>query len=177
MTPAIAALAADIAEAVRSDVPAIDVSRSVAAALTPHLAVPDLLDPEDKRGRPDCYTQHVLHIDPDRRFSVVSLVWMPGQRTVIHDHVSWCVVGVYQGVEEETLYRLVDDGTEPAYLVRYGQSANREGETSFFAPPGDIHEVCNASDGKVISIHVYGADVSTLGSSVRRRYDLPVRTG
>jgi predicted metal-dependent enzyme (double-stranded beta helix superfamily) len=118
----------------------------------------------------------VLYVDPASRFSIVSLVWMPGQRTVIHDHVSWCVVGVYQGVEEETLYRLVDNGLEPAHLVRAWQSANLAGTTSFFAPPGDIHEVCNASDDTVISVHVYGADVSTLGTSIRRRYDLPVRT-
>ena len=94
---------------------------------------------------------------------------------MIHDHISWCVVGVHQGVEEETLYRLVDNGLEPAHLVQTGHAANVEGSTSYFAPPGDIHAVRNSSDGKVISIHVYGADVSTLGSSIRRTYDLPVR--
>jgi len=176
LTPAIAALAADVATVVRSDAPAIEVSRQVADTLTPFLAMPDLLDADQTRGRADCYTQHVLYVDPASRFSIVSLVWMPGQRTVIHDHVSWCVVGVYQGVEQETLYRLVDDGLEPAHLVRTGQSANLAAMTSFFAPPGDIHEVCNASDDTVISVHVYGADVSTLGTSIRRRYDLPVRT-
>lgn len=175
LAPAVAVLAADIGSVVRSDASAIDVARDVANALTPALAVPDLLSPAQMSGRDECYTQHVLYVDPDGRFSIVSLVWMPGQNTVIHDHVSWCVVGVYQGKEEETLYRLVDDGSEPAFLVETGQSVNSEGMTSFFAPPGDIHRVCNASDDKVISIHVYGADVSVLGSSVRRRYDLPVR--
>ena len=175
LTPAVAALAADVSTAVRSDAPAIDVARHVASALAPALVVPDLLDSEHKCGRTESYTQHILYVDPESRFSIVSLVWMPGQRTVIHDHVSWCVVGVYQGAEEETLYRLVDDGREPAYLVRTGHAVNTRGQTSFFAPPGDIHEVCNSSDDAVISIHVYGADVSVLGSSVRRRYDLPVR--
>jgi predicted metal-dependent enzyme (double-stranded beta helix superfamily) len=175
LTPAIAALAADVDRVVRSDAPAIDVARDVAGALTPALARPDLLDAEHQRGRTECYTQHVLYVDPASRFSIVSLVWLPGQRTVIHDHVSWCVVGVYEGAEAESLYRLVDDGRSPAYLVRSGHNVNRKGETSFFAPPGDIHKVCNASDDTVISIHVYGADVSVLGSSVRRRYDLPVR--
>jgi 3-mercaptopropionate dioxygenase len=46
---------------------------------------------------------------------------------------------------------------------------------SGFAPPGDIHRVRNVADRTSISIHVYGTDVSRIGSSVRRHYDLPVR--
>jgi 3-mercaptopropionate dioxygenase len=49
------------------------------------------------------------------------------------------------------------------------------GEVSGFAPPGDIHRVRNHGDQTAISIHVYGTDVSRIGSSVRRCYDLPVR--
>jgi len=45
---------------------------------------------------------------------------------------------------------------------------------SGFAPPGDIHRVRNAGDGTAISIHVYGTDVSRIGMSARRYYDLPV---
>jgi 3-mercaptopropionate dioxygenase len=43
-----------------------------------------------------------------------------------------------------------------------------------FAPPGDIHGVCNAGDRTAISIRVYGTDVSRIGTSARRYYDLPV---
>jgi 3-mercaptopropionate dioxygenase len=45
---------------------------------------------------------------------------------------------------------------------------------SGFAPPGDIDRVRNAGDGTAISIHVYGTDVSRIGTSARRYYDLPV---
>jgi 3-mercaptopropionate dioxygenase len=27
-----------------------------------------------------------------------------------------------------------------------------------------------------VSLHIYGADIGVLGSSIRRRYDLPVRS-
>lgn len=175
LTPAVAAMAADITAVVRADRPAIDVAREVAAAVGRRLGTPGLLTEDQQRHQDDSYTQHVLYVDPESRFSIVSLVWMPGQQTVIHDHVSWCVVGVHQGNEEETLYRYVDNGLEPPHLAQYAHSVNQEGTTSFFVPPGDIHKVCNSSDQKVISIHVYGVDVSVLGSSVRRRYDLPVK--
>jgi predicted metal-dependent enzyme (double-stranded beta helix superfamily) len=45
---------------------------------------------------------------------------------------------------------------------------------SGFAPPGDIHRVRNIGDDTAISLHVYGADITRLGSSIRRTYDLPV---
>ena len=44
---------------------------------------------------------------------------------------------------------------------------------SGFAPPGDIHRVRNTGDGVAISMHVYGADISRLGNSIRREYTLP----
>ena len=36
-------------------------------------------------------------------------------------------------------------------------------------------DVANAGNDLAVSIHVYGADIGVLGSSIRRRYDLPVR--
>ena len=35
---------------------------------------------------PQYYQQHLLHCDPLERFSVVSFVWGPGQKTPVHDH-------------------------------------------------------------------------------------------
>jgi predicted metal-dependent enzyme (double-stranded beta helix superfamily) len=43
---------------------------------------------------------------------------------------------------------------------------------SGFAPPGDIHRVRNTGDTVAVSMHVYGADISRLGNSIRREYDL-----
>jgi 3-mercaptopropionate dioxygenase len=176
LTPAVAAMAADITAVIRKDQPAIDVAREVAAAVGRKLGTPGLLTEDQQQHSDECYRQHVLYVDPQGRFSIVSLVWMPGQETVIHDHVSWCVVGVHQGNEEETLYRLMNNGMEEPHLVQYAHSINEEGTTSYFVPPGDIHKVRNSSDRKVISIHVYGADVSVLGTSVRRKYHLPIKT-
>jgi predicted metal-dependent enzyme (double-stranded beta helix superfamily) len=86
--------------------------------------------------------------------------------------VTWCVFGVIQGLEYEELFTLDE---KRGCLVRSGSSVNRLGEVSGFAPPGDIHRVRNAGDRTAISIHVYGTDVSRIGSSVRRCYDLPVQ--
>ena len=54
-------------------------------------------------------------------------------------------------------------------------AGNPAGSVSGFAPPGDIHRVRNTGDSVAISMHVYGADISRLGNSIRREYALPVR--
>ena len=51
-----------------------------------------------------------MHAEPDGSFSVVGLVWRPGQITPIHDHVTWCVIGVLQGAEYEELFALREAG-------------------------------------------------------------------
>jgi len=143
----------------------------VAEQLGRHLPAADILSAQERAGDPAGYRCHVLHVEPDGSFSVTAMVWRPGQVTPIHDHVTWCVFGVIEGIEYEELYSLSADGR---YLEETGRSQNDRGEVSGFAPPGDIHRVRNHGDDIAISLHVYGADITRLGSSIRRTYDLPV---
>lgn len=170
LSPTAALLVGAIRTAVNTGGSEAAVAKRVAKALTRHLADPSLLDAEHREPDPAAYRQHVLHVEPDGSFSVVALVWLPGQETCIHDHVSWCVVGTYVGEEEETTYRLAGDHLVPLRLNRTPQ-----GVASYLVPPGDIHKVCNNSRSVAISIHVYGADIGVLGTSIRRRYQLPVK--
>jgi predicted metal-dependent enzyme (double-stranded beta helix superfamily) len=135
----------------------------VADQLRAHLPGPGVLTAEQRRGSPADYTGHTLYVEPDGSFSIVALVWRPGQITRIHDHVTWCVLGVIQGVEHEELF--------DADLNLVGRSDNRVGDVSGFAPPGDIHRVRNTSGTTAISIHIYGTDITRIGSSARRYYD------
>ncbi len=148
-------------------------TRRVSRALGRHLPGPEILTAAERAGDPAAYQSHLLHAEPDGSFSVVGLVWRPGQITPIHDHVTWCVIGVLQGAEYEELFALREGGT---VLEEVGTNAGAPGDVSGFAPPGDIHRVRNRGTAVAISLHVYGADISRLGSSVRRIYDLPVRT-
>lgn len=147
-----------------------ETARLVAEELRRHMPTPDVLTAEERLGDPDRYVSHTLYVEPGGTFSLVGLVWRPGQVTPIHDHVTWCVFGVLQGVEHEELYVERDD-----HLLRVGDNDNHVGEVSGFAPPGDIHRVRNSGDTTAISLHIYGTDISRVESSVRRVYDLPVR--
>jgi len=149
----------------------IDDPHAIADRLAVLLTEDGWLAAEDRVPGADRYRQHLLHVSSCRRLSVVALVWRPGQRTPIHDHVSWCVVGVYRGLERETRYRLVNVGGRSC-LQPVATIEARPGHVEALVPPaGDIHAVTAGGNEETISIHVYGADIERLGSSVHRRFD------
>jgi predicted metal-dependent enzyme (double-stranded beta helix superfamily) len=168
------ALVASVREAVGRGLPPDLTAYLVGEHLAPYLGAGDLLTEEQQESDPNCYRQHLLHAEHDGSFSIVALVWLPGQETSIHDHVSWCTTGVHQGEEHERRYRLVPAGQGvEAHLVATEDVVNPLGAVCGFAPPGDIHKVWNACTDVAISLHIYGADISRIGSSVRRVYTLP----
>src|SRR5262249_17585203 len=69
-------------------------------------ALPDasLLEAQHREPADAGYQQHLVHVHPSGSYSIVALVWKPGQATPIHDHRCWCVVGVWKGVERETSF-------------------------------------------------------------------------
>ena len=80
-------------------------------------------------------------------------------------------MGVYRGLERETRYRLVQAARGP-HLVPVGSVVARPGHVEALVPPADdIHSVTAAGDELAVSIHVYGADIERLGSSIHRRFD------
>jgi 3-mercaptopropionate dioxygenase len=162
-TGELTSLVAGIRTAVERQADWTETAQLVAEQLRRHLPSPDVLTAEQRLGSPDEYQGHPLHVEPDGSFSIVGLVWRPGQITRIHDHVTWCAFAVIQGVEHEELF--------DADLNLIGESDNHVGDVSGFAPPGDIHRVHNTGDETAISIHVYGTDVTRIGSSARRYYD------
>ncbi|WP_246258348.1 cysteine dioxygenase family protein [Amycolatopsis anabasis] len=145
-------------------------ARAAAEALRGLLARDDVLTPEHREPDPERYRQHLVHVDPRGRFSVVSLVWLPGQCTPVHSHACWCVVGVLAGREEETRYRF----DERRRLVKDGTAVNERGDVCWLVPPDrDIHKVTNAGAALAVSLHVYGADIGELGSSVNEIFPDP----
>jgi predicted metal-dependent enzyme (double-stranded beta helix superfamily) len=156
-------LVADVRAAVRTHADWARTARLVADGLRRHLPGPDILTADQRLGDPDRPAGHLLHAEPDGSFSILGLVWRPGQTTRIHDHITWCVVGVLQGIEHEDLY---DD-----QLNLIGENDNHPGEVTGFAPPGDIHRIRNTGTETAISLHIYGTDISRIGTSARRYYD------
>ncbi|HEV7265093.1 MAG TPA: cysteine dioxygenase [Falsiroseomonas sp.] len=107
---------------------------------------------------------HLLHCDPLERFSVVSFVWGPGQRTPVHNHTVWGLVGMLRGEEVSTEMR-----PDAAGAMTVGRVDRlRPGEVVAVGPNlGDIRSGGEyVPDAPSISIHVYGANIGAVRRSV-----------
>jgi len=135
------------------------------------LAHPEAIGEQHRVSSDESYRQHVVHVHPEGRYSLVALVWLPGQATPIHDHRCWCVVGVLEGEEEERRYRLVEHDGEHA-LVLHETGRHGRGAISSLVPPDEnIHRVSNCSADLTVSLHVYGDDIARCGSSINHVFD------
>ncbi|KAF1053462.1 MAG: 3-mercaptopropionate dioxygenase [Stenotrophomonas maltophilia] len=114
---------------------------------------------------PQRYQQFLLHADSAQRFSVVSFVWGPGQRTPVHDHRVWGLIGMLRGAEYSQPFAFDAAGQ----LAAAGEAVRlAPGQVEAVSPRiGDIHQVRNAFDDRTsISIHVYGANIGAVRRAV-----------
>ncbi len=144
------------------------VAQRVAAAIAGRLPDASILAPHERTAPADGLTTHCLHVEPDGSFSLVAFVCDQHQETPIHDHVTWCVFGVVAGEPVEDYYA-VDPATSE--LMARGRRTCPVGTVDGAAPPGDIHRLGNPHPETAISLHVYGTDISRIGTSVRRVYE------
>ncbi len=146
-------------EVVEKDLRTGDLLGQIRAAVRPLLRDGSWLPGEFAAAHPEHYQQYLLYGDPFERFSIVSFVWGPGQRTPIHDHMTWGVVGQLRGREVSTNYRYGGSGGLEVSSV----DTLEPGQTISFSPDtGDIHQVANSADEVAISIHTYGANIGTI---------------
>jgi predicted metal-dependent enzyme (double-stranded beta helix superfamily) len=109
----------------------------------------------------ESYRQYLLYCDPLERFSAVSFVWQPGQKTPVHDHMVWGLVGVMRG---EELCQEYADAVAGKPMNQTGEHLVRPGDVDRVSPRiGDIHVVSNAGLEKTaLSIHVYGGNIGAV---------------
>jgi predicted metal-dependent enzyme (double-stranded beta helix superfamily) len=148
-------------------------AESVVDVLRIALHHPRLLPAEHRRSSAESYRTNIVHTAADGSFSLVALVWLPGQQTPIHSHLSWCVVGVYEGEELETSYRRTGRLGD-ASVAAVGTQRFRRGDVSWLSGGSDIHRVENGGDGLAVSLHVYGLDYARHSTSIFERFDEPV---
>lgn len=106
------------------------------------------------------YSQYLLYQPKDQSFSVVAFVWGPGHVAPIHDHLTWGLVGIYEGALEETRYKKVINEQSGFTLKITDKVVASKNDISFVYPPNaDIHSVRNPYTAPAISLHVYGKDI------------------
>ncbi len=110
---------------------------------------------------PDKYARRLLYKDSENRFSVLVMVWGPGQGTPLHDHARmWCVECVYRGKIKVKSYSLDDEVDGLLRFVPETEVVAGIGEAGTLIPPFDYHTIENASpDRPAVTLHVYGGEM------------------
>jgi predicted metal-dependent enzyme (double-stranded beta helix superfamily) len=107
--------------------------------------------------------QYALYRAEDKSLCLFSLVVPAGAATPVHDHLAWGLVGIYRGRQDETVYRRLADGSDPARAnleIAKRQELGR-GECYTLLPPADdIHYVSTISDTPSVSIHLLANDTA-----------------
>lgn len=124
------------------------------------LAKDDWLPSQFAEPNEKSYRQYLLHCDPLERFSLVSFVWGPGQKTPIHDHTVWGIIGVLRGSEVSQRY----EWGEGQLHETGGLEVLESGAIDMVSPAiGDIHKVSNGLKSKPsISLHLYGGNIGAI---------------
>ena len=114
--------------------------------------------------------QWLLYRSADRSLTLFSLVVPPGSATPVHDHLAWGLVGLYEGAQEETIYRVVGSrGEGHTELEPTATRHLRVGDFYNLIPPDDdIHRVRTTSAGASVSLHLLARDI---GCTWRHAYD------
>ena len=85
--------------------------------------------------------------------TVQRIVWPNGVITPPHEHRMWAVVGVYQGQEDNTLWKRIPHGVEEV------GSRELSARDVLLLGPDAIHAVANPCRYPTIGLHVYGGDI------------------
>ena len=159
----------DVAAVVATTDDEHEITTLVAERMAALLADGYRLPPECTRPATDRHVNYPLHIAPDKSWSVAAVVWNTGQRTPVHGHETWGVVGIHSGAEHEFRYAKPAPGQPGKPLTPLGESVWERGQvTVCCTTDDDIHSVVALGDVPTVGIHVYGADIGTIE---RRLYD------
>ena len=104
---------------------------------------------------------HLLHEEDDHTLAVMAAAWLPGRSVTPHNHGTWAVVVGVDGLERNTFWTRVDDGSRPGHaeLHRERDVVVGPGDVVTFQPD-TIHSVANEGERVTLSLHVYGTHVN-----------------
>lgn len=172
--PAVLAFARDVESVLAETVPD-DVPDRIAEALAPVLATNALLCAELRAPGQATYRKHVLYADPDKRFTLLAIVWQPGQGTDIHGHTAWGAVAVYEGSPTVVCYACEEHEGGKVTASETKTIRCAPGDTALVRPGlCDTHRIHNASDATCITLHAYGRDLVADADSINIHLGLQV---
>jgi 3-mercaptopropionate dioxygenase len=110
------------------------------------------------------FTVYRLHRGPQDCFNIMVAIWPAGGTSGVHDHAGkWVVEGVYRNKLHTVRYKRLDDGTRSGYAELRETAALdlHPGDVAHVLSPNEeVHDFINTTHDPVVSVHIYGGDIS-----------------
>jgi predicted metal-dependent enzyme (double-stranded beta helix superfamily) len=110
------------------------------------------------------FTVYRLHRGPQDCFNIMVAIWPPEGSSGVHDHAGkWVVEGVYRNKLHTVRYQRLDDGSQPGHAeLRETVALDlHPGDVAHVLSPNEeIHNFMNTTSEPVVSVHIYGGDIS-----------------
>lgn len=156
----------DVYELVNNNNDEEPLTKGIASLLKPLLQVEGFLNKEYLSSDPQKIadsTDYMVYVAPDSSFSILSCVWAVGQSSPVHDHCTWGVVGVVQGMEIETHYYKPIDGKEEVLKPKEVHFLQKGDVLVCCTKDDDIHDVRSGHVGEpCVGFHVYGGNIKDI---------------
>ena len=88
--------------------------------------------------------------------SIINTIWAPGLHIPPHNHQCWALIGIYQGQEDNSLWKRVP-GDDAGRITLARRQTLLPGRVIGLGH-NIIHSVVNPLPGLTGAIHIYGAD-------------------
>lgn len=138
------------------------ITRDVQTVLSDFAAANRVELPDDLRQPcEDGYARRLIYRSDAPRYTVLAMVWGPGQGTPVHDHSGlWCVEGVVEGRIAVQQYDMVERREDRCRFESRETTEAGVGSSGRLIPPFDYHTIANPStEDCAITVHVYGGEM------------------
>jgi predicted metal-dependent enzyme (double-stranded beta helix superfamily) len=125
---------------------------------------PRWLRREHRVGDPKAYMRHLLYVDPQDRFVVSAITWLPGQASPVHGHQVWCMFGVAEGELTEEQFSVPGPKPLKTSIYRAGELADRDLDCRL------VHRVSNCTQEPLVSLHLYGVSAARITTGINKLY-------
>ncbi len=101
------------------------------------------------------WSVQILYDEPNFPITVQMVAWLPQSISTIHNHATWGIVAILDGVEKNTFWRRSPTAAFPEKITKVGNHCLTGGNILCLMPDA-IHQIEAIGEEPTISFNVYG---------------------